>query len=91
MKNYYEFNKLYDDGESHYYYKSLSNQKLNILLNNEFDDIDYYLNYYAEFFKSIFNVTDYDEHYYTFKSLSEALNNIKIILNILMERRNSDE
>lgn len=86
MKNYCEFNKLYDDGESHCYYNSLSNQKLNILLNNEFDDIDYYLNYYAEFLKSIFNGTDYDEHYYTFKSLSEALNNIKIILNILKGR-----
>lgn len=87
----YNFNNLYDDSESIKYYNSMSNNELNITLNNEFDDIDYYLNYYAEFLKRTFNGTDYDEHYYTMKALSEELNDIKIILNILNERNSYDK
>ena len=87
----YNFNNLYDDSESIKYYNSMSNNELNTTLNNEFDDIDYYLNYYAEFFKGTFNGADYDEHYYTMKTLSEELNDIKIILNILNERNSYDK
>ena len=83
MKNYYKFNKLIYDKDSIKYYSSLSNNVLNDILNTSFDDIDYYLNYYAEILKAIFNGDDYDEHYYLLKSLSEELNDIKIILNIL--------
>ena len=83
MKNYYEFNKLINDGESISFYNSLSRGELIKYLNLEFDDIHYYLNYYSEFFKTFFNEKDYNEHYYLIKSLLECLNNIKIILNIL--------
>ena len=83
MKNYYKFNKLIYDKDSIKYYSSLSINVLNDILNTSFDNIDYYLNYYAGILRIIFNGDDYDEHYYLLKSLSEELNDIKIILNIL--------
>ena len=64
----------------------MSDIELNEELNLEFDDIEYYLNYYVAFAKPLFNGSDYDEHYYTFKSLLECLNDIKIILNIMKDR-----
>ena len=73
MNNYYEFTNLIDDKESFEYFNSLSNNILKNILNDSFNDINSYLNYY-------------DEFYYSFKSLSECLNDIKIILNILKER-----
>ena len=82
MKNYFKFTKLNIDEESIKFYKSLSNKDLITILNNQFNDIDYFLNYYADFFKECFQGSDYDEHYYLIKSLSESLNDIKIILNI---------
>lgn len=82
MNNYYKFT---NDKETIKYYNSLSNNALNDILNNSIDDIDYYLNYYAEILRAIFSGDDYDEHYYLLKSLSEELNDIKIILNILGE------
>ena len=83
MKNYYKFNKLINDKDSIKYYSSLSTNVLIDILNTSFDYIDYYLNYYAKILKTIFKGDDYDEHYYLLKSLSEELNDIKIILNIL--------
>ena len=88
MNNYYKFNKLINDKESIEYFSSLSNNVLNDILNTSFDNIDYYLNYYAEILKAIFNGDDYDEHYYLLKSLSEELNDIKIILNMLGDKNN---
>ena len=90
MKNYYEFNKLINDGESINFYSSLSREELIKYLNLEVDDIDYYLNYYSELFKTFFNGKDYDEHYYLFKSLLKCLNNIKIILNLLKGKDSND-
>ena len=87
MKNYYKFTKLLNDNESINFYNSLSNIMLNNHLDDLFNDIDNYLNYYAIFFKEIFNGQDYDEHYYDMKALLEELNDIKIILNILNERK----
>ena len=86
MNNYYKFTKLISDKDSIKYYNSLSTSVLNDILNTSFDNIDYYLNYYAEILKTIFNGDDYDEHYYLLKSLSEELNNVKIILNILGDK-----
>ena len=91
MNNYYNFNKLSDNNESITFYNSLPNNELNVQLNYEFDNIDFYLNYYADFFKEAFNGLDYDEHYYMMKSLAEWLNDIKIILNILMKRENNEK
>ena len=85
MNNYYEF-KLIDDKESFEYFNSLSDNMLKNILNDSFNDIDDYLNYYANTFKIIFNGLDYDEFYYSFKLLVGYLNDIKIILNILIER-----
>ena len=86
MKNYYDFTKLTNDKDSINYYSSLSNNILNSILDNSFNNIDYHLNYYAKTLKQIFNGSDYNEHYYLLKSLSEELNDIKIILNILGTR-----
>ena len=86
MNNYYEFNTIIDDTESFEYFNSLSNKCLKNILNENFNYIDYYLNYYADFFKNLFDGSDYDEFYFSCKSLSEELNNIKIILNILESR-----
>ena len=86
MNNYYEFTNLIDDKESFEYFNSLSNSILKNILNDSFNDIDSYLNYYADTFKIILNGLDYDEFYYSFKLLAEYLNDIKIILNILLER-----
>lgn len=86
MNNCYNFTKLIDDGESFKYFNSLSNNDLNFILNSSFDNIDYMINNYASIFRFIFNGDDYDEFYYSCKALSEELNNIKIIINILKTR-----
>ena len=85
MFNYYNFSKLIDDGYFKYY-NSLSNKTLKHILDDSFNNLDHYLIYYANIFKSIFKGDDYDEFYYSCLSLSEDLNNIKIILNILRKR-----
>ena len=48
--------------------------------------IEYFLDLFANTFKSMFNGDDYDEFYYQSKSLIEQINDIKIILNILRDR-----
>ncbi len=85
MSNYYEFNYT-DDKESFEYFNSLSTNILKNILNENFDYIESFLEVFSNVFKSIFNGTDYDEFYYSCKSLIEELNDIKIILNILKER-----
>lgn len=90
MNNYFEFTKLNIDEESIKFYMSLSNKDLITILNNEFNILDYYLNYYAEFLKGSLQGSDYDEHYYLVKSLSESLNDIKIILNIYKSEDNDE-
>ena len=90
MKNYYEFEILNYENESIDFYKSIDTKELKKQLNNYFNDIEYYMNYYAEVLKSIFEDSDYNDHYYTIKALQEELNNIKIILNILKGRDKYD-
>lgn len=89
MKNYYEFKNLNYEKESINFYKSLSTKDLKTLLDKNFNYIEYYLFYYAEILKALFNDSDYNEHYYMMKALVEELNNIKIILNILKGRNNN--
>ena len=86
MNNYYEFNKLIEDNESFEYFDSLSTNDLKIILNDCFDNIDTYLTFYSSVFKNILNGFDYDEFYYSCLALSEELNDIKIILNILKDK-----
>lgn len=90
MNNYYEFTKLTEDGEPFQYFNSLSNKILENILDDSFNYIDNTINNYANIFKTIFNGFDYNEFYYSCKFLSEELNNIKIILNILKDRSNND-
>ena len=85
MSNYYEFNYT-DDKESFEYFNSLSTNILKNILNENFDYIESFLEVFSNVFKVIFNKNDYDEFYYSCKSLIEELNDIKIILNILKER-----
>jgi hypothetical protein len=86
MFNYYNFTTLINDEESFKYFNSLSNKNLNYILNNSFNYIDDTLNEYSNIFKGLFKCYDYNELYYSCKALSEELNNIKIIINILRER-----
>ncbi len=88
MNNYYKFNNLSDDKESFEYFNSLPTNILNTYLNDTFYYIETYLEEFSNVFKVIFNGSDYDEFYYSCKSLIEELNNIKIILNILKDRDN---
>lgn len=90
MKNYYEFENLNYEKDTVDFYKSITNIELKKHLNKNFNDIEYYLSYYAEILKSIFYGTDYDEHYYMLNALVEELNDIKIILNILKSKDNYD-
>ena len=85
MNNYYEFNYK-EDKESFKYFNSLPSNILNTYLNDIFIYIESYLDQFSHVFKNIFNGRDYDEFYYTCKSLIEELNDIKIILNILKNR-----
>ena len=87
MNNYYKFTKLKYVKETIEFFNNMSTNELNTTLDNTFNDIDNYLNFYANFLKNIFNGQDYDECYYDMKVLSEELNNIKIILNILKGRK----
>ena len=88
MYNYYNFkiNKKYSDRDTIKFYKSLSTKILKDNLNKSFNYLESYLIYFSKIFKSLYKGTDYDEFYYTCKSLVEELNDIKIILNILKGR-----
>ena len=88
MYNYYNFkiNKKYSDRESIQFYKFLSTKILKDNLNKSFNYLESYLIYFSKIFKSFYKGKDYDEFYYTCKSLVEELNDIKIILNILKGR-----
>lgn len=90
MNNYYEFTKLIEDGLAMDLFNFMSDEKLKSILDDYFNDIENYLNDFADTFKMLFNGQDYDDYYYHAKSLIEELNDIKIILNILIER-NIDE
>ena len=86
MYNYYEFNKYDEDGFAMDIFNGLSTEKLKSILNDNFNEIEYFLDLFANTFKSIFSSDDYDEFYYQCKSLIEQINDIKIILNILRDR-----
>ena len=86
MYNYYEFNKYDEDGFAMDIFNGLSTEKLKSILNDNFNEIEYFLDLFANTFKSIFSSDDYDEFYYQWKSLIEQINDIKIILNILRDR-----
>ena len=90
MNNYYEFTKLEEDGLTIDIYSALSKERLKNILDASFNDIENYLNDFANTFKSVFKGKDYDEYYYHAKALIEELNDIKIILNILAERNIND-
>ncbi len=86
--DFYQFNIFdYYIDEAFNYYNSLSEHELINQLNDGLDNLNSNLNYYAKLLKEIFDGRDYDEHYHNMKSLSEELNDIKIILNILKERK----
>ena len=86
MYNYYEFNKYDEDGFAMDIFNGLSTEKLKSILNDNFNEIEYFLDLFGNTFKSMFNGDDYDEFYYQSKSLIEQINDIKIILNILRDR-----
>ena len=86
MNNYYEFTKYDEDGFAMDIFNGLSNDKLKSILNDYFNEIEYFLDLFADTFKNVFNGSDYDEFYYQSKSLIEQINDIKIIINILKER-----
>ena len=88
MNNYYEFSNLSNDKDAFEYFNSLSTNILNTYLNDTFNYIESYLEQFSYVFKTIFKGQDYDEFYYSCKSLIEELNDIKIILNILKDRNN---
>lgn len=87
MRNYF-LTKVFDDKETYNFFKSLSKKELKELLSMKLEDINDYLVYYSKLLKIIFNGTDYNEHNCNLKSLSEEVNDIKIILNILEEDYN---
>lgn len=90
MNNYYEFTKLINDEESFKYFNSLPINVLKNTIDDNFNYIESYLNYFAKVSKDLFNGADYDEFYYSFMSLIAELNDIKIIINILKERNNNE-
>lgn len=90
MNNYYEFTKFDEDESSINLFNSMSDDKLKILLDDYFNEIDDYLNLFADTFKLLFKGKDYDDYYYLAKSLLEQINDIKIILNILVERHTDE-
>ena len=86
MNNYYEFTKYDENGIAMDIFNGLSNDKLKSILDDYFNEIEYFLDLFADTFKNVFNGSDYDEFYYQSKSLVEQINDIKIIINILKER-----
>ena len=86
MNNYYEFTKYDEDGFAMDIFNGLSNDKLKSILDDYFNEIEYFLDLFADTFKNVFNGSDYDEFYYQSKSLVEQINDIKIMINILKVR-----
>ena len=78
------------DEEAFEYFNSLSNNALKNILDENFNYIENNLNNYSIIFKQLLKGIDYDEFYYSCKSLIEELNDIKIILNILKDRDKND-
>lgn len=90
MNNYYEFTKFIEDELTMDIFNGMTDERLKSILDDCFNDTENYLNEFADTFKMLFKGKDYDEYYYHAKALVEQLNDIKIILNILIER-NIDE
>lgn len=86
MNNYCNFTKLIEDGVSMDILNFMSDNKLKKILDEYFNDIETYLNEFADTFKMIFKGIDYDDYYYHALALIEELNDIKIAINILIER-----
>lgn len=78
MNNYYEFTKFDEDGFAMDIFNAMSDERLKGILDDYFNELAAYL--------ALFKGKDYDEFYYQAKSLLEQINDIKIILNILLER-----
>ena len=72
MYNYYEFNKYDEDGFAMDIFNGLSTEKLKSILNDNFNEIEYFLDLFANTFKSMFNGDDYDEFYYQSKLINYA-------------------
>ncbi len=87
MNNYYEFSNFDEDRFAMNIFNFMTDKQLMSILDDYFNEIDNYLDLFANTFKSLFNGKDYDEYYYQAKSLVESINDIKIILNILIERK----
>lgn len=86
MKNYCNFTNYIENGLNPDIFNNMSNERIKTVLDENFNDIEIYLNEFANAFKLLFNGEDYDDYYYNAKSLIEELNDIKIIINVLIER-----
>ena len=87
MINYYKFSNIKEDyNDAFKYYNSFNTNELKKHLDDMLMWMEDNLNECADTFKIIFNGLDDDDYYYICKCLSEDINNIKIILNILKYR-----
>lgn len=86
MNNYYEFTKFDEDGFAMDIFNAMSDKRLKEILDNYFNEINDYLALFIDTFKFLLKEKNYDEFYYQAKYLLEQINDIKIILNILLER-----
>lgn len=88
--NYYEFTNFIEDGFAMDIFNGMSNERLKNILDNYLNEIDYFLDLFADTSKSVFKEKDYDVFYYQSKSLIGQINDIKIIINILAERNKNE-
>ncbi len=89
MINYYKFSNIKDDYNDIFnYYNSFPKKELEKHLDDILMWMEDDINECADTFKTIFKGLDYDEYYCICKCLTENINEIKIILNILKHKEN---
>lgn len=86
MDNYYKFTKYDEDGLAMDIFFGFSSDRLKEILDDYFNETEYFLTLFAHTFKRLFKGADYDEFYYQALALIEQINDIKVILNILKDR-----
>lgn len=90
MNNYCNFTKFIEDGLAMDIFNGMSSDRLKKILDKYFNNIDLFLNNFTDPFKMNSKCQDYAYFYNQSKYLIEEFNDIKIIINILIERNNND-
>ncbi len=90
MNNYCNFTKFIEDGLAMDIFNGMSSDRLKKILDDYFNNIDLFLNNFLDNSKMNSGCQDYAYFYNQAKYLIEEFNDIKIIINIIIERNTNE-